>query len=188
MRVHAGLSAGLRAALPGRDWSKRWQIYYKPGRSGQRAEGGRMIEEGGVPAYPWAVCPLAPACHARCWMRLVLRLLRPVGPPLLCRHLHTPGAVCKLRNQPAQDQVHHILRGAVRGRSRRLRPAADTWRRCEARATSSSNLSIHAAASISCARALLLLRPLACFEKSLVADHTAAAAWRHAQHATQHVL
>ncbi|KAL4439469.1 hypothetical protein ABPG77_008798 [Micractinium sp. CCAP 211/92] len=30
MRVHAGLSAGLRAALSGRDWSKRWQIYYKP--------------------------------------------------------------------------------------------------------------------------------------------------------------
>ncbi|KAL4437295.1 hypothetical protein ABPG75_004434 [Micractinium tetrahymenae] len=30
MRVHAGLSAALRAALPQRDWSKRWTIYYKP--------------------------------------------------------------------------------------------------------------------------------------------------------------
>ena len=30
MRVHAGLSAALRAALPDRDWSRRpWSIYYK---------------------------------------------------------------------------------------------------------------------------------------------------------------
>lgn len=31
MRVHAGLSAALRAALPTRDWARRpWTIYYKP--------------------------------------------------------------------------------------------------------------------------------------------------------------
>lgn len=186
--MHAGLSAGLRAALPGRDWSKRWQIYYKPGRSGQRAEGGRMIEEGGVPGLLMGSLPSGPSLPCQMLGALGVATSPPRRADLaLQTSSHTWG--CMQTAQPTRTRSSApYTQGRCEGRSQRLRLAADTWRRCEARATSSSKLSIHAAASVSCARALLLLRPLTCFEKSLVADHTAAAAWRHAQHATQHVL
>lgn len=118
MAVHAGLAAAVRAALPGRNWSKKWVIHYKASAWGNTHIG---LDLGGTGGAHWCSCQRldrrGPAG------RLHSHAFLPTCPA--ARHHDPPWHLLQSPHQPPPHQELHLLRGAV---STACRPAAGRQR------------------------------------------------------------